>query len=195
VYILRRHVSPSTSRPMDCILIVLTAAGGTDSCCCGCNRNGIIDTPLRLSMALRYFAGGNPYDVSLVHGVAPRDVYNSVWIVVDAVNACPDLAITFPENHDDQKKIAAEFKAISRAGFDNCVGAIDGWLVWLRQPTSFNTGEVGPVKFFCGRKHKFGLNMQSVCDARKRFIDVDPKTRCARLYLSRIGAIRRQRIC
>jgi len=27
-------------------------------------------------------------------------------------------------------------------------------------------------KFYCGRKGKFGLNMQGVCDARRHFIDI-----------------------
>jgi hypothetical protein len=32
---------------------------------------------------------------------------------------------------------------------------------------------IGGKKFFCGRKKKFGLNMQAVCDARRRFLDVE----------------------
>lgn len=35
--------------------------------------------------------------------------------------------------------------------------------------------KIGPSKFFCGRKKKFGLNMQAVCDARRRFLWVDIK--------------------
>jgi DDE superfamily endonuclease len=30
----------------------------------------------------------------------------------------------------------------------------------------------GEIKFFCGRKKKLGLNMQGVCDAKRRFLDV-----------------------
>lgn len=35
--------------------------------------------------------------------------------------------------------------------------------------------KIGPSRFFCGRKKKFGLNMQAVCDARRRFLWVDIK--------------------
>ena len=28
------------------------------------------------------------------------------------------------------------------------------------------------LKFFCGRKHKYGLNLQAVCDHKKRFLDI-----------------------
>jgi len=31
---------------------------------------------------------------------------------------------------------------------------------------------VGAMKFMCGRKKKFGLNMQAACDARCHFVDV-----------------------
>ena len=31
----------------------------------------------------------------------------------------------------------------------------------------------GRKEFFCGRKHKFGLNLQAVCDAEGRFLDLD----------------------
>ena len=33
--------------------------------------------------------------------------------------------------------------------------------------------EAGIKKFFCARKHKFSLNLQGVCDARGRFLDID----------------------
>jgi DDE superfamily endonuclease len=32
--------------------------------------------------------------------------------------------------------------------------------------------ECGAKKFFCGRKKKFGLNMQVTCDHNKKFLDI-----------------------
>jgi DDE superfamily endonuclease len=32
--------------------------------------------------------------------------------------------------------------------------------------------DCGAKKFFCGRKHKFGLNRQGTCDADGRFLDI-----------------------
>jgi hypothetical protein len=45
--------------------------------------NGIIISTVRLSIALRYFAGGRPEDIALVHGVSHSEVFRSVWRVVD----------------------------------------------------------------------------------------------------------------
>ena len=47
-------------------------------------------------------------------------------------------------------------------------------MVWISRPSlnDYNTAEVGVKNFFCGRKGKFGLNLQGVCDVRGRFLDV-----------------------
>lgn len=140
----------------------------------GKTPNGDIDSASRLSMALRYFAGGDPLDISLVHGVSHSEVFKSVWLVVDAVHSTPDLDINFPTDHAEQRRIAREFQSKSDAGFDNCAGAIDGILIWIQKPTKDQCDLVqcGAKKFFCGRKKKFGFNMQGTCDARGRFLDV-----------------------
>ena len=61
----------------------------------------------------------------------------------------------------------------SKCGFDNCVAAVDGMFVWISQPSekSDDTG-IGQGKFFCGRKKKFGLQLQGTCDANRRFLDI-----------------------
>ncbi len=60
----------------------------------------------------------------------------------------------------------------SDADFDTCVGCIDGLLIWMHLPSLKESGivRVGQTKFYCGRKHKFGLNLQAVCDHKRRFL-------------------------
>jgi hypothetical protein len=137
--------------------------------------NGIITTPIRLSIALRYFAGGSAYDIALTHGVSHTEVYNSVWRVVDAINKCKKLDIQFPSDHAKQREIAKGFARRSNANLKMCVGAINGIMIWIEQPTVkyCDVAGCGPRKFFCGRKKKFGLNMQATCDSNGRFLDVD----------------------
>ena len=67
--------------------------------------------------------------------------------------------------------MAYDFTFQSKAGFDNCVGCINGMLLWTEKPFQKHCEKVGvdSEKFYCGRKGKFGLNMQGVCDARRRF--------------------------
>ena len=76
------------------------------------------------------------------------------------------------------QEIAVDFTFRSEAGFDNCVGCIDGMLLWLEKPFLKECEKVGvdSGKFYCGWKAKFGLNLQGVCDACRRFtyISVQP---------------------
>lgn len=137
-------------------------------------RNGLIPSTTRLAVALRYFAGGSPYDLSLLYGMSLTEVYSSVWRVVDAIIACRVLRIEFPSNHQEQRRLAAGFQGCSAAGFDCCVAAIDGMLVWTECPSKRETekAKIGPKKFYCGRKRKFGLNLMGTVDHMCRFLDV-----------------------
>jgi hypothetical protein len=82
--------------------------------------------------------------------------------------------ITYPTDHNEQLRLAYEFKAKSGVDFDVCARAIDGILIWILKPTLAEAKMVGidQQKFFCGRKNKFGLNCQAVCDVRGRFLDL-----------------------
>jgi DDE superfamily endonuclease len=135
-------------------------------------KNGIIPSPTKVSVALRYFAGGSAYDIATTHGISHTDVFRSVWKVVDAVNKCSELSFNFPDNHAEQRKIAAGFQQKSKAQFTGCCGCIDGILIWMEKPSekSCEEAECGGKKFFCGRKKKFGLNMQAIVDHHKRFL-------------------------
>ena len=101
----------------------------------GGTPNGPITSSARLSMALRWFAGGEPADIMQTHGVGYDEVYNSVWLVVDVVNKCEALQIRFPDDHASQQLVASGFKSKSKVNFSNCVGCIDGMLVWINKPS------------------------------------------------------------
>lgn len=133
-----------------------------------------ISAKCRLSMALRYFAGGCPYDIMQVHGVSYVSVFDSVWGVVDAINATKYFNYSFP-THKQQRKIAAAFQERSGAGFGNVVGAIDGLVICTRMPTlaECNAMNVGQVNFRCHRKDKYGMNLQAICDHNLKFTWVD----------------------
>ena len=80
----------------------------------------------------------------------------------------------FPNSQQDCEGLATEFIGQSQAGFNNCVGCTDGMLLWMEKPSKQQCAEAGvdSSKFYCGRKGKYGLNLQAVCDAYHHFIDV-----------------------
>jgi hypothetical protein len=67
--------------------------------------NGRILASTHISCALQYFAGSCPYDIAIMHGVSHTAVFDSVWMVVDGINTCPELDIKFPTSHEEQRKL------------------------------------------------------------------------------------------
>ena len=127
----------------------------------GATPNGSVANSTRLAMALRYFAGGDPIDIAIIFMVTPALVYNSVWLVVEAIHKTKSLEIKYPSQHAQQLLIAKEFEAKSRAHFNNCAGCIDGILIWINKPSERdlkNLG-IGGKKFFCGRKKKLACKL------------------------------------
>jgi hypothetical protein len=98
-------------------------------------RNGLTPSPSRLAVALRYFAGGSPYDLSVMHGMSVKEAYRSVWFVVDAINKSDLLNIEFPSDHNVQRQLSLGFEELSTARFDSCLAAIDGLLIWIERPS------------------------------------------------------------
>jgi hypothetical protein len=139
-----------------------------------CVPNGPIPSEICLAVALRYFAGGSMLDIMISHGILRTESYTSIWLIVDAINSLPEFDMEYPKTQEAQKQIARDFQSKSQCGFSNCTGCIDGILIWIEKPnpTFCKKAGVEAGKFLCGRKHKFGLNMQAVCDSRRDFIDV-----------------------
>ncbi|KAL7526510.1 hypothetical protein ACHAXR_001523, partial [Thalassiosira sp. AJA248-18] len=141
----------------------------------GSAPNGEIPTKLRLSAAIRFFAGGSVYDIMLSHGIGKASVYRSVYGVVDCVNK--DKSFSFNEDgaefptHDEQREIAKGFLAKSGAEFDKIVLAIDGMLVWTIQPTAADCEylKIGERMFHCYRKDKYGYLLMAGCDHETKF--------------------------
>ena len=134
-------------------------------------RNRNITTEIRLACTLCYFAGGSYLNITMSHAIGVTDFYLSVWAIVDATNRCPSLHFQFPTTESECQAISTELAARSKAGFTNCIGCIDGLLIWPEKPSKKQCQQVGvdTGKFYCGRKGKFGLNFQGICDARRRF--------------------------
>jgi hypothetical protein len=116
--------------------------------------NGDVPNGVRLAIALRYLAGGDPIDICAVYRVHSSVVYQSIWMVVEAINKTKELQIQFPTKHEDQRVLANEFTHRSSIGLNNCAGCVDGMLIWINKPTipELEKLKIGGKKFFCGRK-------------------------------------------
>ena len=92
-----------------------------------------------------------------------------MWKVADTAYRTFELNIKFLVC---KKNIARRFKKISAAGFDNYIGTVNYFHIWINEPTMNGTVvlQVETSKFYCRSKHKFGLNLQGACGARSKLL-------------------------
>ena len=123
-----------------------------------------ISAELRLSMALRYFAGGHQNDICKMHGVHNSTFYKVVWQVVDFINST--MRLSFPL-YDQEKlqDVASGFSRVTNGVIRKCAGAIDGIAVQIKCPGTADHSN--PMQFY-NRKGFYAWIMQGVCDANLR---------------------------
>jgi hypothetical protein len=88
-------------------------------------RNGSISLSARLGAAIRYFAGGSPYDIVFMFGISYVEVMASVWIVVEAINAFPRFDIFYRWRNRD--RLPPDFKQQVHLVFATVPGRLTGY--------------------------------------------------------------------
>jgi len=112
---------------------------------------------VRLAMTLRYLAGGSMWwDIRLIFNISVNEF----------------LKVVFPI--DDEEKlteIEGVFRSKSSHGMiTGCVGAIDGCLLWQKNP---GIAVHNPNRYYCARKEKHALLLMAIVDADRRIIFYD----------------------
>ena len=94
-------------------------------------RKSSIPVPVKIAVTLRYLGGGSFYDVIDIFRIGS----STFWAIKDEVIAAIIAEYTFEYAVNDEAmvaEIAAGFRQKSREGvFANCIGAIDGWYVFI----------------------------------------------------------------
>jgi DDE superfamily endonuclease len=131
---------------------------------------GFIPGELKLAILLRLLAGACYIDMIALFHVSET----SVWNVFHEAITWVRQTFTFPLRELLEKKdwpalkvIAAEFGARTEGTYNGCFGAIDGIAIRVK---CFSTNDVpDPGNYYC-RKGFYALNVQAICDRRKRFL-------------------------
>jgi hypothetical protein len=125
---------------------------------------------LVMAIGLRWLAGGSYLDIKNAYRCSAASIYRCRNTFLYAVNACPELAIVFPDTPEKLDKAVAAF---AKRSTDNiirgCVGALDGFLAQINCP-SMEASENNQAAYYSGHYSCHGLNVQAVCDHRSRFI-------------------------
>ena len=133
--------------------------------------DGVVSPEQRLSMTLRWLAGGSYIDISIIHGVNVSTFYKVVNETVLHLDVMPELMMRMPLSDERALwKIAAGFQnKASHTVFKSIVGAIDGILIGCICPN--RTKCTNAVSYWT-RKSKYAWNVQAVCDADRDFLYV-----------------------
>lgn len=131
------------------------------------SSGGLITAELRLSMALRYMAGGHYIDICDLHGVHKDEVMRSVKRVVIAVNQHYGHLMSFPTRDVDKlQSLAQSFWEAGGETLPGCVGAVDGVVIAIEKP---RWGEIDNTADMRNRKVPWAMVFQAMCDANLKF--------------------------
>jgi DDE superfamily endonuclease len=113
----------------------------------------------RLSMTLRYLAGGLYLDIAIAHRVS----ISTFYFVVDETLTDLDqtLSIEFPFNSLERLERSSLGFFRGRSPLRGCVGALDGIAIKIFEPSAADAAN--PATYY-NRKGFFGLCVQAVCD-------------------------------
>lgn len=133
------------------------------------HRGGTILPELCLYCTIRWLAGGSYLDITHICGISKSSFYRVAWKTITAIVKCDALRPVFPTSTEDIGSAICGFASISDQGvINNCVGAIDGYLLRIKVPLA---KEVKNVKsFFSGHYQCYGVNIQAVADHHCRFL-------------------------
>lgn len=135
-------------------------------------KSGEITAASRLGAALIMLGGGRHMEAMRTHGISRPQAFKNFHDVVEAINSCPALDITYDtKNVDVLNGVAEGFK--NRSGHDifkKCVGAIDGLAIKIQCPSKNEVLNQAQYYMYSGSKKFYCINMQGVCDANCKFM-------------------------
>ncbi|KAK4883042.1 hypothetical protein RN001_006361 [Aquatica leii] len=129
------------------------------------NRNHCVTPMAQLLLTLRFFASGSLYIVAAdFAGVSKATAGKIITKVANAIASLRPQYIALPNNEAERNIVIDNFYRIAR--FPRTVGAIDCTHIRIQSPGG-NFAEN-----YRNRKGYFSLNVQAVCDAQLKFIDI-----------------------
>ncbi|XP_072047331.1 LOW QUALITY PROTEIN: putative nuclease HARBI1 [Amphiura filiformis] len=132
-------------------------------------RNHALPPSLQVFIALRFYGKGSYLDESGAepHGVSIPTAQRAVSSVTPLLCRLQDDYIKFPRTAEEVRQKQRDFMAVRPRGFPRVVGAIDCTHARLHGVT------LGPDEYvYINRKGKYSINVQLVCDAKYRILNV-----------------------
>jgi hypothetical protein len=133
---------------------------------------GIICRKVKLAITLRMLAVGSFLHLGIIFGTRSTHPY-AIFCCVILNWICNDMlvnmsGIDYYKDEDRINAVARDFADGSNHLFSGCIGAMDGWIVKIRQPCK-KDGVLNPKSFY-SQKGFYGLNVQAIVDKKKHVL-------------------------
>ena len=134
----------------------------------GETRGGALSNKQKMEITLRYMADpGFQNGLSVELGVSQPTVSRTVTEVVEAICFQASDWIKFPRSTAEFDQKALDWQ--TKRTFPLAFGVVDGSLVKIQKPAR----QYNPSEYFSGRKKIYCINVQAICDADYRIMDVN----------------------
>ena len=127
---------------------------------------------IKLAITMRILGGGSYLDCALYFEVSFNHAHKIFHEVINNWIRHPSFypinGIEYCRNNDEMNAVALQFSQSSRGIICGCIGALDGWIVKVKKPST-RDGVKDPASFY-SRKCFFGVNVQAIVDKKKRIL-------------------------
>lgn len=136
------------------------------------STGGFVSGEIKLAITLRILGGATYMDCALLFEVSFNHAHKIVKSVVQDwllhKSFYPISGIRYCCDDAKMREVALQFSQASRGVMNNCVGALDGWVVKIKKPTK-SDGVDNPQSFY-SRKGYYGINAQVIVDKKKKIL-------------------------
>lgn len=133
-----------------------------------------IPNHLKILTALQFYGHGSYQKIvgqDFFFPMSQATVSNCLNEVTDAIIKCLSQNIHFPATNEEIKKKKQEF--MLKTGFPGTVGCVDGTHIGIISPPIKDAR--APALLFYNRKRFFSLNVQIICDAGFKILNINTK--------------------
>jgi len=141
------------------------------------HQGGYVPGEVKAAVSLRLLAGGSYLDLVPLFDVVKSQVYEAFDSFLDWINKTYDFPLTHwlrANQYDRLHQLAKLFGEKTGGVLYGCFGALDGVAVKIQCPRRKDVPD--PGNYYC-RKGYYALNVQAICDKKKRFLWVNPSNK------------------
>jgi hypothetical protein len=134
-------------------------------------NGGFISGNLKVAIAVWLLAGASYLDLMFGFSISRATLYREFDVVIQWINSIFQFSLPKllkNKDTDGLRDISNNFAEFSGGVFNGIIGALDGIAIRINCPSAAD-GIIDPGNYWT-RKQFYALNVQAICDSKKRFL-------------------------